>query len=449
VGLQDYVRVTTFEQRVVQAIASFSTCLHLAQVPVGTMAARFETFDSIDDVTGHSPAFPARVIAAATTFFAQDPNPGELIIGRQVPGTAKVVTVTITTEDDGTWSFTLNGTTVSALAAGSTEQEIAEALHAQAEVIAATNNVELSTPTGGAFTITSLIAGDDFVVGALTVPGSGVGSTATTTANVAAEDPTTALNAIISSGGVFFGLTIESRTEAAIDLVATWASARKVQFWAQTSDMDVANAVTGNMASDLALLGYKNTDLTWHRDSTEFIDVATMSRVLARNFDASNSTTAFLSFEGITPDAGPGVENPLTTQQIANIRLHANTYTLDGGLGVRFPGQEVDGGFTDITISRFWVQTRAEEAVFGALVGAPDGLTFDLAGATVIENVLRGVCQTGVDARHFRPGFTVTVPDPETLTSAVRATRNLANCKITASYRGFIHTVEVPIYLSF
>jgi hypothetical protein len=447
VALQDFVRVTTFEQQVSQAIASFSTCMLLAQVPVGTMPERFLSFESIDEVTEAS--MPQPVIDAATSFFSQDPNPGELIIGRQIPGTAKVVTVTITTEDDGTWSFTLNGTAISALAADSTEQEIAEALHAQAAVYADTYNLLLSTPTAGEFTITSLVPGDDFTVGALTVPGTGAGSTATTTANVAAEDPSTALDAIVSAGGVFFGLTIQSRGESAIDDVATWASARQVLFFAQTPDLDVANAVSGNMASDLFLLGYKNTDLSWHRDSTEFMDVATMSKALARNFDTSNGTTAFLNLVGITPDAGPGVSNPLTSAQVANIRLHANTYTLDGGLGIRFPGKVVSGGYTDITISRMWVATRAQEAVFGALVGAPDGLTMDLEGASIIENVLRGVCQTGVDARHFRPGFTVTVPDPATLTAAVRASRELPNCKITASFRGFIHEILIPIYLSF
>jgi hypothetical protein len=43
----------------------------------------------------------------------------------------------------------------------------------------------------------------------------------------------------------------------------------------------------------------------------------------------------------------------------------------------------------------------------------------------------------------------VTVPDPATLTAAVRASRELPNCKITASFRGFIHEILIPIYLSF
>lgn len=447
-AIQDFVTFRTFEQAVVQQVASFSTCLHLAQIPVGTMAERFLSFESVDDVTDHSPAFPARVLAAATSFFSQTPNPGTLILGRQVPGTAKVVTVTITTPANGTWSFTLNGTTIAFLAASSTAQEIAVGLHTQAAIYAANFGVTLSTPTAGVFTITADIAGDDFTAGTLTIPGAGAGSVATTTANVAAEDPTTALDAIIDAGGVFFGLTIESRTELAIDDVAAWASARQVLFFAQTGDMDVANNVGGNMASDLALLGYKNTDLSWHRDSTEFFDVARMAKTLARDFDGSNSTTAFQSLVGVTPDRGVGVANPLTSAQVDNVRLACNSYTLDGGVGITYPGQVVNGGFTDITISRMWLKARGEEAVFGALVGAIDGLTMDLTGATVIENVLRGVCGVGVAARHFRPDFQVIVPNPDTLTAAVRATRRLSGCKIIASYRGFIHQVEIDAYLS-
>lgn len=447
-ALSRFADVNVTQQVTVQAVASFSDSLYLAQVPESAQAARFLSYESADEMT--LAGLPTAVIAAGAIFFAQNPNPGALIVGRQVPGTAKVVTVTITTTANGTWDFAFGADTVTYAAAGApTEQVIAEGLYAQAALYAAKYNTTLSTPIGGVFTITANVAGDDFTIGALTVPGAGAGSTATTTPTVAPEDASDALDAIVAAGGVFYGIATQSRSEAVIDDIAGWAIARSVMFFAQTADPDVVAATVGNMASDLFLLGNEKTDITWHADSTEFADVATMSRVLARDLDSRNSTTAFFSLTGVTPDAGRGVVNPLTSAEIANIELHSNSITLEGGVSVRFPGKVTSGDFTDIVITMAWLKARLKEAIFGAYVGAPDGLTYDLEGVAVLESTIRGVCQNAVDARHIKPGFVITLPDPAALTAAVRASRNLPNGRVTANFRGFIHTIDLDVFLQF
>lgn len=454
-SLSDFVEVQILEQAVATQIASFNDCLHLAQVPTATMSDRFEVYTSLAEIT--AAGLPSRVLAAATVFFSQDPNPGRLIIGRRGTGTAQVSRVTITTADDGTWSFTVNSDAISYLAdALDDEQDIAEGLYNQgvASGIFARHDVTASTPSGGIFDITANVAGDAFTIGALTVGGSGAGATTTPTANVAAEDISDALTAIRAAGAVFYGFTIESSTEAAIDDASAWAAAQTdptppALFFARTSDTGVRDATGGNMADDLYLAGYDTTHLQWTKAPAQWPDVAMMARGLAANLDQESITLALKGLVGITPDAGAGVTNPLTTSQIENVRLHANSYTLAGGLGTTFPGKVVSGKYTDTVISRHWLRARLQEAGYQVLRGSPTKIPYDAAGASALEGAFRGVLAVAEAAKHIQSGWTIQVPNPSTLTSAVRATRRLPGIVITATFRGAIHQTALTIYLSY
>jgi hypothetical protein len=454
-ALSRFVRPVVTEQRTVQEVASFSTALHLAQVPTSTLAGRFDSFTSAQELT--DAGYPARVIAAAGAFFGQNPNPGRLIIGRQGLGTAQVGTVDITTEDAGNWTYTLAGQAITYVASGDdTTTDIADGLRAQtiASGILDVANLSISAVTSDAFTITANVAGDAFTLSALTVPGSGVGTSTTTTANVAAELPSVAFAAIVTAGGEWYGTTIESRSETAIDDASAWVFSQGTDnpklFFAQTNDDGVTQATPGNMADDLFLLGYDRTDLTWHRDSTEWADVATMAVVLAKNFDVANATTAFKELDGVTPDAGSGVVDPLSSSELENVEEHANSYTIEAGQQLRFPGKVVGGQHTDTVITRDWLKARLEEAVFGVLVGAPNGVPYTVAGIAMIEGAIRGVAQAAANAGHILPDYIVTMPTLAQLTSAIRASRNLPFAKLSGTYQGFIHTVfDIDVPLSY
>lgn len=421
------------------------------------MSDRYEIFTTLTEVSTHSPALPSRVVAAATVFFSQDPNPGRLLIGRRGTGTAQVSRVTITTADDGTWSFSINSDAISYLAdVADTEQDIAEGLHAAgvASGIFDRHDVTPSTPSGGIFDVTANVAGDAFTISSLTVPGTGAGATTTPTANVAAEDISDALTAVRAAGAVFYGFTIESSTEAAIDDASAWAAAQTdpadpAMFFARTADTGVRDATGGNLADDLYGLGYDTTHLQWSKTPAQWPDVAMMARGLAANLDQESITLALKGLVGVTPDAGRGVVSPLSTAQVANIRLHANTYTLEGGLGTTFPGKVVSGKYTDTVISRHWLRARLQEAGYQVLRGSPTKISMDAAGAAALEGAFRGVMSVAESAKHVQSGWTVSVPDPATLTSAQRATRHLPGITIVAVFRGAIHSTALTVYLSY
>jgi hypothetical protein len=456
-ALSEFVEITLLEQAVASEIASFDTCAFVAQVPTATMSGRYETFASLTEISAHSPALPTPVVAAATIFFSQSPNPGELIIGRRGTGTAQVSNVAITTADDGTWSFTVNSDAVSYLASVSdTLQSIAEGLVAAGTAggVFDRHEVTASTPITGAFNITANVAGDAFTISTLTVPGTGVGAITTPTANVAAEDISDALTAIRAAGAIFYGFTIESATEAAIDDASAWAAAQTdpsdpALFFARTSDTGVRDATSGNLADDLYLLGYDTTHIQWTKVPSSYPDVAMMARGLAANLDQDAITLALKGLIGVTPDAGRGVVSPLTSAQVANVRLHANTYTLEGGLGTTYPGKVVSGSYTDTVVSRHWLRARLQEAGFQVLRGSPTKISMDAAGAAALEGAFRGVLAVAESAKHIAANWTVNVPDPATLTSAQRATRHLPNVVVVAQFRGAVHSTAITVYLSY
>jgi hypothetical protein len=451
--LSDIVDVTILEQAVTSQIASFSTCMLVAQIDVADMAARFTTFETLAEV--QDAGLGTAVEDAAAIFFSQNPNPGELTIGRQVPGTAQVSHVAITTADDGTWSFSVNSDAVSYLASGSdTLQTIAEGLASAGVAIFARHNVTASTPTAGAFDLTANVPGDAFTISSMTVPGTGAGATTTPTANVAAEDIDDALTAIRAAGNTSFRFCIQSRLEANVDLASAWAAAQAATdspalFIAQMVDTSIRDATGGNPAEDLYLLGYDTTHIEWAKDATEFRDVAVMSAAAAVNLDQATNTWALKGLIGVTAIAGAGVEDPVTSAQLTNLKLHANVYEMVGGLGTTFPGKVVSGKYTDTVVSRFWLRRRLQEAGYGVLRGSPTKIPMNLVGATMLEGAYRSVCATAERAGHIEPGWTVTVPDPATLTSAQRASRVLSGAVIRARFTGAIHQTDITVYLQY
>ncbi len=237
--------------------------------------------------------------------------------------------------------------------------------------------------------------------------------------------------------------------EANVDLASAWAAAQPALFVAQMVDTSIRDATASNPAEDLYLLGYDTTHIEWAKDATEFRDIAIMSRASAVNLDQISSTWALKGLIGVTPIAGPDVTDPVTSGQLANLKLHANVYENVLGLGTTSPGKVVSGKFTDTVVSRFWFRRRLQEAGFGVLRGSPTKIPMNIVGATMLEGAYRSVCAVAERAGHIEPGWTVTVPDPATLTSAQRASRVLSGSVIRATFTGAIHATDITVYLAY
>lgn len=439
-SLAPHVLVTVNQQSPSVRQAGFGTALLLEQVSTGVLAARFTSYSTPAEIAASS--LPAAAKRRLTMVLAQRPAPTSVMVGRRVPGTAKVSTVTITTADDGTWSFTLNGDTVAYIAGVSdTAQVIAEGLAAQAELIAEEHNVTVGTPVAGVFTITANVAGDDFTVSALTVPGTGVGNTATTTANAAAEDISDALDAIEAAGASFYGLAIDSRKDAQVTEAAAWVSSRQKLFVAMGSDSTIADTLGG--------LSYENTMHVTKRDAGDDADAAVLGVCMSRNLDVQQITWAYKTLTGVPIDAGVGVDDPYTSAELSAIEADGSNYYYErAGKNITWPGKTVTGEWADVVTTKHYLTARTAEAVFGALAGNPTKTPFDASGAAVIEGALRSVCSTAAAAQHINNDYVVTVPDPATMTSAQRASRTLSGVTVDVTLTGAIHIVDLTINVS-
>lgn len=421
----------------------FGNLLAVYQVDPAIQPERTVTYTSAQELSDS--ALPQNIKDALETVFLQSPTIGRVTLGRRNPGTAQTVSVTVTAgTTDGTYQFDLEGETVQYLAlATESAEEIAQGLRADALLKDA--NVTISETDGnGTFTITASIAGQTFTADTESTSSDGTTVLTETQANGPAEDLSDALDAIEAAGDESYGLVIENRDDASILEAAEWTQARRRLFSAQTEDENLRDGIDGNIADQLAQLGFSRTRVEYNENSDEHTDIALMSKRLSLRLDEEQGTWAFVQLAGITPS------NELAGAQITNIEAGpANTYTRCGVLNVTNPGVQVTGLFTDQVTTEDWLVTRLEQAIFNVLAGSPRGVPFTRAGVALIEAAIRGVLIQGENVGHFQPGSTnVTLPDPNTLSSAQRQSRCLPDVQVTAVEAGFLHCINVSVSIT-
>lgn len=436
----------------------FGTPLGLFQVPTSIIPTRYALYSSPNEMidAGFSVDDPAYLWAL--TVQGQQFSPNQFAIGRRGEGTAQVDTVTITTADEGVWSYSINGISISYTASDTaTEVQIAQGLMT-ALIDYNQNNQNTGIPVivpGGTlatadFTVTAWVPGEGFVNGGLTAPGTGAGTFANTTPNAAAEDITTALNAVVAENDDWYGLNIEARQDADIIATNTWVASQLKVFVAQSSDPDVPTTTTPNIATQLQATSNTRTQLMWYHRDQDFADGAMLGRALAAQLDdpapAGQITWAAKQLQVIAT-------SPLNTGQLANIEANgADAYTETKGRGVVWLGRSVEGEFMDVQTTIDWVQSRMGERLFAVIASTPTKVGFDDAGIASLKAEGLGLLREGVAANHFLgddPDFPrVTVPRSTDVSTTDRNNRILRGYLAEAIIQGAIHKVIVQVALS-
>lgn len=240
-----------------------------------------------------------------------------------------------------------------------------------------------------------------------------------------------AIEAEAGDGG-FYLLNAETRIDADIVLAAAWAEARRMLYVAQSSDADILTGAGGNIAEDLAALGYHRTGLIYHRyddssggdaASDGYLDGAWSSRCGGLKVDApaGAGTWAFKELSGVTFD-------PLSLAQATAIYGNdANLFGRSKGLSFTSKGTAASGRFLDVTTSLDWLTVRLEEALLELLVGAPTKIPYTSAGLNLFRGASQLVFDRGVSYGHLSPDTpaTIVMPRVETVASADKAARTL------------------------
>lgn len=250
------------------------------------------------------------------------------------------------------------------------------------------------------------------------------------------------LAAVIAADDDWYGLVIDSNSEAEILAVAADIEARRKVFAAHTADTRVKVAAeTGDVGSDLEASAYARTFLAWNNDTLSYIGAAWLGKILP--LDPGSATWAFKTLAGSTVDA-------LTETEISALDgKTVNHYTQIAGINVTRYGKMSGGEFIDITHGIDWLTARLKERIF-AVIANNAKLPYTDASVDMIKAQIYAQLQQGVD-RNFlagTPAPLVTAPKVADVSALDKLARLLPDVEFSATLAGAIHKVDISGTLS-
>ena len=370
---------------------------------------------------------------AAAKILSQNPKPTSFKVGRRASAPTQIVELTPTDTTEGlvvSLNVVSPDGTVTAVSftngAAETVATISAALLALIDAIVGV------TATGGIteVTCTADAAGDLFdyqqLTGGLDVQ------------DVTVDPGLTAdLTAIRLEDGDWYGLVLDSTSEAEILAAAAWAETETLLFGANSADAGVKDSVViDDVASDLQTSAFARTFLLWSGSVLSYAAAAWLGKQLPT--DPGTTTWAFKTLAGVAVDA-------LNTNEVSAIEgKDANHYTRVAGVNITRPGQTSANEFIDITRYIDFLKARLQENIFALLVNLPKlpytDSSVDLVRSEILAQLQRGIAAGAIAAT---PAPTVTAPAVEDIASANRAARLLPDVKFSAQLAGAIHAVDV------
>lgn len=445
-SLQEIANVTITSSTKSVSQAGFGTALILG--PNANFPTRTQEFTEVD-------ASLAAVLCGGTTsaeykaaqdMMAQNPRPVSFKIGH-VLGTKKI------TDDAGTWtaggtiSCKVNGTTVSQ----AFDTDKATTMAAFAAQIAAEDNITSAVYTGGSnWIVVTPDAGHVLAITDVAVAGITGTLAAFVLSATATENYDDALDAIVLYDDDWYGLCIDSRTQATQEDVAAWTEAKKKIFVTADSTANIVDttdaADTTTLAAVLKAAAYGRSVVVYSAlAATEYPDAALLGKILPH--DPGTYTAKFKTLASITADA-------LTATQSTNARdKNCNVNEEIGGVNIIREGTVAEGEFIDNIIFIDWLNSRITEEVYGVLVNnlkVPYTVQGMAAIKGAIEKILKigqnrgGISEYSQDSNKIQNGgYVVSLPAFEDIASADKASRTLRDVEFTAWLSGAIHAVVI------
>ncbi len=244
----------------------------------------------------------------------------------------------------------------------------------------------------------------------------------------------TALTAISAADDDWYGVTIESETEANINAVAAYIESKIKIFFANTRDAAVKAGTAGNVAEDLNGAAYDRTTL-WYSGapSTQYLAAGLAGGQLPKV--PGSVTYKFKTVNGVTADV-------LSSTEINNIENEkANHYTTVAGINITQQGTVSSGEFIDVMIGSDWIHARLQETIYQQLVNL-DKIPYTNAGIAVIENLMNQVLTQAIK-NGILADYEITVPDVSEISSLDKGNRLLPDMEFVGTLAGAIHKVQI------
>lgn len=358
---------------------------------------------------------------------SQNPKVPKIKIYKRAAPNAQALTLTPTVTAPGRkYEFSLNGVAIAFTnGASETATTITTALKTQLNLVP---NV---TATGTATVLLALTAPTGermYVKGApryLTVkdtsPDAGIG---------------TDLSAALAEDADFYGVVIDSNSEAEINAAAAWCQANEKLFHGHTLDSDVLTSSTTDVASDLRAMSLPYAKVWFSRDMAGQLAAAIMGRQFSRN--PGSTTWENQPLTNIEPD-------DLNATELANARAKGCGLYLRYGetTSATFNTASSSGRFLDITRDTDWLVANSRADVFSYLLNQ-EKVPFTQPGIDGVENVLRARFTLAEDAGVLDTGWKITLPSIADIDPADKALRQLvASNAFAGIFKGAIHGVDI------
>jgi hypothetical protein len=234
----------------------------------------------------------------------------------------------------------------------------------------------------------------------------------------------------------FYGVLIDSMSEAEINAAAAWCQANGKLFHGQSIDSDILTNSTTDVCSDLKAAGYSYAKAWYSRDMPAQLAAEIMGREFSQNPGSTTWENKRLS--AIVPD-------DLQPTEITNARGKNCGLFLRYGenIGATHNTAAAGGRFLDLTRDSDWLAANAKADVFTFLLNQ-EKAPFTQPGIDSVEGVLRARFALAEQAGVLDAGWDITLPTIGQIDPADKVLRLLvASDSFAGVFQGAIHGVQL------
>lgn len=430
---------------------------------------RTRTYNTLDDVAGDFPATTPEY-HAANAYFAQNPAPPTIMIGRLANKPTQVFTIAIATVVNvaGTpYKVRINDLSAGASGAGAgatatfttvgadTNDTIVAGIVAAITALGIAGVTAAATGAVGAKVVTVTMAVGQWIgIEVFDVASGAVGGLMDLTETTADPNITADLTAINTESPAWYGLNLLFKSAAIIEAASAFVEANTKLFPVATADTLVATQALGvgaDVAQTLKAAARARTAVMFHPRNDEFADCAETGLFFPVNPGGDDWNMKTLS--GVTPAK-------LTATQITNIKAkYCSFYYALSGAGAANAINVIGGDglvsaneYIDVVRFRDWYVATLQTALINLRYNA-NKIPYTDPGIARIEGVVRKVNTQGVNAGGIATNtkdtpITVTVPKLADVPAADKQARKLNNVNTSWTLAGAINDLVVNVQAS-
>jgi hypothetical protein len=205
-----------------------------------------------------------------------------------------------------------------------------------------------------------------------------------------------------------------------------------------TDNVDVVNAVSGNIFEQLSALNYRFTHYAYNSNEAGTVPAAGIVGRYSPEPEGS-ITWRMKTIIGMSADK-------LSATQEVNLKaVNASWYTRINDVDVYIGDAKVASGeYVDVVLGDLWVRARMQERVFGTKLNTRK-INMDNGGAALIQSDVQSVLSEAVERNIYAssPAPYVKVPNVLALSPSQRNSRVLPAVEFRARLAGAVHETDI------